>query len=107
MKDKSRRDVFYVEQLIGKDTINTMPSETIDAFRDHGVVNDTLEMGIDEARLVFDDVRLAGVDYEDVCAQLERDGVAKFVASFEKLLAGIRAKRLATDTHQGDSAAPR
>jgi transaldolase len=84
---------MYVEELIGKDTVNTMPEETIRAFQDHGVVADTLARGIDEAKQLFNDLRAAGIDYDDVSETLEREGVQKFSDSFKELIDGIRAKR--------------
>ena len=92
-KNPAYRDVLYVEELIGPDTVNTMPEETIDAFEDHGVVAETVERGLDEARKLFDDLRDAGIDYADVSYTLEREGVQKFVDSFDELLAGIQEKR--------------
>ena len=92
-KNPVYRDVLYVEELIGPDTVNTMPEETIDAFQDHGVVADTIEQGIDDARRLFDDLREAGVDYDDVSETLEREGVQKFSDSFEELKQGISEKR--------------
>ena len=70
-----------------------MPEETIQAFQDHGQVFETLTEGIDEARKVFDDLREVGVDYDDVVAVLEREGVEKFADSFKELLEGVAAKR--------------
>jgi transaldolase len=92
-KNPAYRDVMYVEQLIGLETVNTMPIETIEAFQDHGVVADTLEQGLDEARALLDELERVGVDYDDVTDTLEREGVQKFADSFEELLDGIRAKR--------------
>jgi transaldolase len=92
-KNPDYRDVIYVEELIGPDTVNTMPLETIEAFQEHGVVADTLEQGLDEARALLDELAAAGVDYDDVTDTLEREGVQKFADSFEELLEGIRAKR--------------
>ena len=92
-KNPDYRDVLYAEELIGPETVNTMPLETIEAFQDHGVVADTLESGLDEARQLLADLERAGVDYDDVVDTLEREGVEKFADSFEQLLAGIRAKR--------------
>src|SRR5207245_7346335 len=92
-KSAAYRDVMYVEDLIGTDTVNTMPEETIEAFQDHGVVADTLEQGLDEARKLFDDLREAGVDYDDVSDTLEREGVQKFSDSFNELKQGVREKR--------------
>jgi transaldolase len=92
-KNPEYRDVMYVEELIGPETVNTMPKETIEAFQDHGRVALTLERGLDEARQVFDDLRSLGVDYDDVTDTLEREGVQKFSDSFADLLDGIRAKQ--------------
>ena len=92
-KNPDYRDVLYVEELIGPETVNTMPEETIEAFEDHGEVALTLERDVDEARRVFERVAEAGIDYDDVVAVLEREGVQKFSDSFAELLDGIRAKR--------------
>jgi transaldolase len=91
-KNPAYRDVMYVEELIGPMTVDTMPEETIRAFQDHGDVAPTLEQGIDEAKDVFERIAEAGVDYDDVVATLEREGVEKFADSFSELLEGIRAK---------------
>jgi transaldolase len=91
-KNPDYRDVLYVEELIGPDTVNTMPEETIDAFQDHGEVALTLEQGIDEAHAVFARFAEAGIDYDDVTDTLEREGVDKFAESFAELLDGIAAK---------------
>jgi transaldolase len=92
-KNPDYRDVMYVEELIGPETVNTMPEETIQAFQDHGVVAETLTQGVDEARRLLDDLAKAGVDYDDVVQTLEEEGVQKFADSFEELLDGIKAKR--------------
>ena len=92
-KNPEYRDVMYVEELIGPETVNTMPFETIEAFQDHGVVADTLEQGIDEAQELLEELARAGVDYDDVTDTLEREGVQKFSDSFAELLEGISAKR--------------
>jgi transaldolase len=92
-KNPAYRDVLYVEELIGPETVNTLPEETISAFQDHGEVALTLERDLDEARRVFERVAEAGVDYDDVVAILEREGVDKFAESFRELLDGVRAKR--------------
>jgi transaldolase len=92
-KNPEYRDVMYVDELIGPETVNTMPKETIEAFQDHGRVALTLEQGLDEARKLFRDLAAAGVDYDDVVATLEREGVEKFADSFRELLEGIEAKR--------------
>jgi len=92
-KNPAYRDVMYVEDLIGPETVNTMPEETIQAFQDHGEVALTLERDLDEPRRVFERVAEVGVDYDDVVAVLEREGVQKFADSFAELLEGVRAKR--------------
>jgi transaldolase len=92
-KNPDYRDVLYVEELIGPETVNTMPEETIVAFQDHGEVALTLERDLDEAHRVFERVAEAGVDYDDVVVTLEQEGVQKFSDSFRELLDGVRAKR--------------
>ena len=92
-KNPAYRDVLYVEDLIGPQTVNTMPEETIRAFQDHGEVALTIEQNLDEARRVFEQVEAAGVSVDDVTHTLEVEGVQKFTDSFEELLDGIRAKR--------------
>ena len=92
-KNPEYRDVLYIEELIGSDTVNTMPRETIEAFQDHGVVELTLEKDLDESRRVFEQIAEAGVDYDDVTDTLEREGVQKFIDSFTELMEGIEAKR--------------
>ena len=95
-KNPAYRDVMYVEELIGSDTVNTMPLETVAAFQDHGEVRgDTLLEGVDEAKALLDDLAAAGVDYDDVVQTLEEEGVKKFSDSFRSLLDGIEAKRSA------------
>ena len=92
-KNPDYPDTLYVDELIGPDTVNTMPVETIEAFQDHGTVADSLTAGLDEARALFDELARVGVDYDDVTDTLEREGVEKFSDSFDELLDGIRAKR--------------
>jgi transaldolase len=84
---------MYVEGLIGPETVNTMPEETIRAFQDHGRVAETLTKGVDEAKALLEDLERAGVDYDDVVLTLEEEGVQKFADSFDELLEGIRSKR--------------
>jgi transaldolase len=92
-KNPAYRDVLYVEELIGPETVNTMPEETIRAFQDHGHVAATLEDGLYEARQLLTDLQRIGVDYGDVVATLEREGVEKFAQSYNQLLEAITAKR--------------
>ncbi len=93
-KDPAYRDVMYVEELIGPDTVNTMPLETLTAFRDHGEVRgDTVLDGVAEAEQLLEELAAAGVDYDDVVATLETEGVQKFADAFDELIAGIEARR--------------
>jgi transaldolase len=92
-KNPAYSDVLYVDELIGPETVNTMPDETIQAFQDHGKVALTLEQGIDEAKRRFDRLAEVGIDYDDVTRVLEEEGVQKFADSFSELLDGIAAKR--------------
>ncbi len=92
-KNPEYRDVLYVEELIGPETVNTMPLETIRAFQDHGRVADTLAQGVEQAHELLAELERAGVDYDDVTDTLEREGVQKFSDSLAELLEGISAKR--------------
>ena len=79
---------MYVEELIGPKTVNTMPAETVAAFQEHGKVAQTITEGVAEARKLLERLAEVGVDYDDVVATLEAEGV-KFADSFEELLDGI------------------
>jgi transaldolase len=92
-KNPAYRDVIYVEELIGRETVNTMPPATIEAFQDHGQVRDTLETGVEDAKRTLERLAEAGIDYDDVVKVLEREGVDKFSASFRELLDGVAGKR--------------
>jgi transaldolase len=92
VKDPRYRDTRYVEELIGPETISTMPEETIRAFQDHGRVAATLGRDVDDARDLFTKLARVGVDYDDVVSSLEAEGVAKFVHSFSELLRRVEAK---------------
>ena len=84
---------MYVDGLIGADTVDTMPEETIVAYQDHGQPQATLVRDLDDAHRVFERLKDAGVDYDDVTDTLEREGVEKFAQSFHELLEALRAKR--------------
>jgi transaldolase len=93
-KNPEYRDVVYVEELIGPETVNTMPIETIRAFQDHGEIRgDTIEDGLDDAHALFEELKKAGIDYDDVVDTLERAGVQKFSDSLADLLEGIGTKK--------------
>src|SRR3954463_8024533 len=103
-KNPDYRDVLYVEELIGRDTVNTMPLETVEAFQDHGEVADTLEQGVDEARDLLRQFEEAGIDYDDVTRVLEEEGVQKFSKAFKELLEDLAKKRDALVAAGGASA---
>jgi transaldolase len=93
-KSPNYRDVLYCEELIGPDTVNTMPLSTVEAFADHGIVRgDTLLEGLDRARRLWSDLIRVGIDEEEVGEQLEAEGVEKFAASYQKVLDTLQVKR--------------
>ena len=92
-KNPAYRDTLYVEELVGPDTVNTMPRETIEAVQDHGVIERKLDQDVEDARRILERFGEAGVDYDDVVATLEREGVEKFAKSFRELFADLEAKR--------------
>lgn len=94
-KNAAYTDVLYVEELIGPQTINTMPPATMDAFRDHGRVRLTLEEGVDEAAEAMAQLERLGVSIDAVTAKLIDDGVRRFADDFDKLLGAVARKRAA------------
>jgi len=88
-KNPAYRDVMYVEELIGPDTVNTMPPATIDAFRDHGKLRNSLTEDVAGAQSVMDNLAKAGVSINDVTTKLTDDGVKLFADAFHKLLAAV------------------
>jgi len=92
-KDPAYSDVLYVDSLIGADTINTLPPQTLQLFEDHGAVRETLPGDAAAAQRVIDGLRAADIDFADVARVLEREGIEKFAHSFETLLGVIAAKR--------------
>lgn len=92
-KNPEYSDVLYVETLIGPDTVNTMPSKTIEAFVDHGKLARTVDQGVEEARRALADLEAVGIDLRAATAQLEEEGIAAFAKSFNSLIAGVEAKR--------------
>ena len=91
-KDPAYSDVLYVETLIGRDTVNTMPPKTMDAFRDRGRVANTLTEGVAQAERVLAEAERLGLDLEGVTRDLVIDGVKQFSDAFDKLLAAVGAK---------------
>ncbi|USU04741.1 transaldolase [Sphingomonadaceae bacterium OTU29LAMAA1] len=93
VKDKAYRDTLYVDTLIGRDTVNTMPPATMDAFRERGTVGDTLNEGVEEARQVLADADRLGLNLTGVTDTLVAEGVASFAKAFDDLLGSIAAKQ--------------
>jgi transaldolase len=91
-KNPEYKDTIYVDNLIGPETVNTMPLSTLEATMDHAEVRPTLEEGIDEAHKLFEELKEAGVDYEEVVEVLEKEGVQKFVDSYNELIEEIEQK---------------
>src|SRR5437870_1364181 len=92
-KDPAYSDVLYVDSLIGADTINTLPPQTLQLFEDHGTVREALPGDAADAQRVMHDLRAAAIDFGDVARVLEAEGIEKFAHSFETLLGVIAAKR--------------
>lgn len=93
-KDPLYSDVKYVEPLIGPDTVNTLPDETIDAFADHGVIEaNTIEKDVEVAHKVFDDLKRLGVDINFITDQLVNEGIQKFIDPFDNLMKTLATKR--------------
>jgi transaldolase / glucose-6-phosphate isomerase len=94
-KNKDYSDVLYVEELIGPNTVNTVPPATLGAFRDHGKVRDSLEEKVDDARRVLDELEKAGISLDAITAELVKDGVKLFADSADKLYGAVAHKRAA------------
>ncbi len=95
-KNPMYSDVYYVEPLIGSHTVNTLPDETIEAFGDHGViVENTVQAGVEEARLTLGNLEQVGINLEVVTQQLLDEGVQKFIEPFDVLMRTLAAKRQA------------
>ncbi len=92
-KNPAYRDVLYAEELIGPDTVDTMPLETIENFRDHGRVSRTVENDIQQAKDVFASLEKVGIHYDQVTKQLQDEGVQKFADSFHELFQGVESKK--------------
>src|SRR5271165_3362434 len=92
-KNPAYPDTMYVDGLIGPDTIDTMPEATIAAYQDHGRPELRLQEGVEDARATLEELRRAGIDYDDLTETLEREGVEKFASSFEELMSSLAAKR--------------
>ncbi|RYU89205.1 transaldolase [Mucilaginibacter terrigena] len=92
-KNPAFKDTKYVEALIGPDTVDTVPLETIDAFRDHGIAADTLMLGLDQATETLGRLKALGIDLDKITQDLEDEGIEKFNKPFEKLLKAIEDQK--------------
>jgi transaldolase/glucose-6-phosphate isomerase len=95
-KSKEYRDTLYVEELIGKNTVNTVPPATLDAFRDHGEVRDSLEENVEAAKQVLADLAKTGVSLDAITTELVKDGVKQFADAADKLYGAVAHKRAAS-----------
>ena len=94
VKNKAYSDVMYIEALIGPNTVNTVPKDTLDAFRDHGKAADRLEGGIEEAQWVLYQLEdVVGINLTDISAKLEEEGIQKFIKPFTSLMGVLEEKR--------------
>ena len=91
-KNPEYSDLLYVETLIGQDTVNTLPEQTIEALEDHGTIDRTVDEGIHVAEGAFERLEALGVDMEDVGLVLEDEGVAAFSKSFDELISALERK---------------
>ena len=92
-KNPSYPDTLYIDELIGPETVSTIPPNTVEAFRDHGAVASTLEMAVDDAQLVLQALTENDIDLNTITEQLQSDGVAAFSKSFDTLLAALEQKQ--------------
>lgn len=91
-KNPAYPDTLYVDELIGPDTVNTLPDATVEAFADHGTVARRVDQDVDAAEAAWAGLASVGVDTDDVGAQLEREGVASFAKSFDELLSALETR---------------
>ncbi len=91
-KDPSYSDIKYVEELVGKDTVNTVPEKTLEAFLDHESVRETVTADLEGAQEIIESLKGFGIDINEVCARLLQDGLVAFQESFDSLLESIREK---------------
>jgi len=91
-KNPAYPDTLYVDELIGPDSVNTLPDATVDAFADHGTVARRVDVDVDEAERVWAALPAVGIDLDDVAERLETEGLSSFQKSFDELLAALDAK---------------
>jgi transaldolase len=93
-KNPKYSDVLYVENLIGRETVNTLPPDTLKAFEDHGrIIEDAVRENLDDAAAVLGRLKALGIDLNTIAEKLQADGVASFTASFDQLMAALEKKR--------------
>jgi transaldolase len=92
-KNPAYRDLLYVDELIGPDTVNTVPPQTLAALLDHGATRSMVEEGLDEAQAVIDRLAALGISMDEVTAELEREGVKAFADAFTAVLAAVEERR--------------
>lgn len=91
-KNPAYPDTLYVDELIGPDTVNTLPDATLEAFADHGTLARRVDADVDQAEAAWRDLSAVGIDLDDVAGQLEREGVSSFQKSFDELLGALGTK---------------
>lgn len=92
-KNPSYPDTLYVDELIGNDTVNTLPDATLEAFAHHGTISRTIDKDVPKAKEQWDTIASIGIDMQSVAAKLENEGVSSFIASFNELIAALDVKR--------------
>jgi transaldolase/glucose-6-phosphate isomerase len=103
-KKKSLPDTYYVDSIIARNSVNTLPAATLNAFRDHGkAMPDTIEQGLAEVRDTMGALETLGISIDEITDELVKDGVAKFHAAFDALLGGVAKRRRELASHQDQS----
>jgi transaldolase len=93
-KNPKYSDVLYVENLIGRETVNTLPPDTLKAFEDHGrIIEDAVRENLDDAAAALGRLKALGIDLNTIAEKLQADGVASFTVSFDQLMAALEKKR--------------
>ena len=92
-KNPNYPDTIYVDQLIGPQTVNTLPPATVDSFIDHGKAAETLTLGVDEARRQIEKLKTLGIDLNSITQKLQEDGVTAFAKPFDALMQSLAEKR--------------
>ena len=101
-KNPEYSDILYVEGLIGRDTVNTLPPATLNAFKDHGTARPSIETGLEEAEAALNNLKRLGINLDKITQKLQDDGVASFSASYDKLTGALKEKRLAIIAEKTD-----